>query len=300
MVAPRGPVTGFAQAQRALQETTPAPDDIRAAWERALGDLCGWAWTAAMEDVLDSSRGRPWPPARIVLVPVGDLGLVPWHAARRPVAGGDLRYACQDAVISYAASARQFTEACRHRHRPWRSAAALVRVPGSRLFFASREVQESTGATTRTAPCSAAIAGHEPRRTMSGTCCPGSERPVFRSCTWDVTRSRVRPVDGRLLLEDGETLSMRDILLQARARPPGIPGCLVVLAACGSDLTGGHHDEALTLATSFLAAGAVGAVGTRWPVDDLPTLAFMTMFHHYLNSGTTIPRPRCVLLRHGC
>jgi CHAT domain-containing protein len=91
------------------------------------------------------------------------------------------------------------------------------------------------------------------------------------------------------LLERDESLSMRDILQQARARPRGAPGCLVVLAACGSDLTGGHQDEALTLATSFLAAGAAGAVGTRWPVDDLPTLAFITMFHHYLNSGYDDP-----------
>ena len=291
MVAPRGPVTEFAQAQRALQEAAPAPEDVRDAWERALGDLCDWAWTAAMEDVLGSIADGPGRKARIVLVPVGDLGLVPWHAARRPVAGGDLRHACQDAVISYAASARQFTEACRHRHRPWRSAAAMVRVSGSRLFFASREVQEIhrrhyregtlLGGDGRSARASADnVRDLLPRLGAAGVSllhlgCHAEPAP--------------RPVDGRLLLEEGETLSMRDILLQARARPPGTPGCLVVLAACGSDLTGGHHDEALTLATSFLAAGAVGAVGTRWPVADLPTLAFMTMFHHYLNSGYDNP-----------
>jgi hypothetical protein len=291
MVAPRGPVTEFAQAQRALQEAAPAPEDVRDAWVRALGDLCDWAWTAAMEDVLGSIADGPGRKARIVLVPVGDLGLVPWHAARRPVAGGDLRHACQDAVISYAASARQFTEACRHRHRPWRSAAAMVRVSGSRLFFASREVQEIhrrhyregtlLGGDGRSARASADnVRDLLPRLGAAGVSllhlgCHAEPAP--------------RPVDGRLLLEEGETLSMRDILLQARARPPGTPGCLVVLAACGSDLTGGHHDEALTLATSFLAAGAVGAVGTRWPVADLPTLAFMTMFHHYLNSGYDNP-----------
>ena len=291
MVAPRGPVAGFASAQRALQETMPAPGDVRDAWARALDDLCDWAWAAAMEEVLDSVPGGPARKARIVLVPVGDLGLVPWHAARRPVGSGDLRYACQDAVISYAASARQFTEACRLRHRAWRSAAALVRVPGSRLFFASREVQEIhrrhyadatlLGGDGRSPRASADhVRDLLPRRGSAGASllhlgCHAAPAP--------------RPVDGRLLLEDGETLSMRDILLQARARPPGTPGCLVVLAACGSDLTGGHHDEALTLATSFLAAGAVGAVGTRWPVADLPTLAFMTMFHHYLNSGYDNP-----------
>ena len=291
MVAPRGPVTEFASAQRALQEAGSPPGDVRDAWARALDVLCDWAWTAAMEDVLGSIPAGPGHQARIVLVPVGDLGLVPWHAARRPVAGGDLRYACQDTVISYAASARQFTEACRHRHRAWRSAAALVRVPGSRLFFASREVQEIhrrhyaggtlLGGDGASYPASADhVRDLLPRRGAAGASL------LHLGCH---AEPGLRPVDGRLLLEDGETLSMRDILLQARARPAGTPGCLVVLAACGSDLTGGHHDEALTLATSFLAAGAVGAVGTRWPVADLPTLAFMTMFHHYLNSGYDDP-----------
>jgi tetratricopeptide (TPR) repeat protein len=290
MIAPRGPVTEFAQAQRAVQEATPAPEDIRGAWEQALGDLCGWAWTAAMEDVLDSVVDGPGRTTRIVLVPVGDLGVVPWHAARRPVAGGDLRYACQDAVISYAASARQFTEACRHRHRPWRSAAAMVRVPGSRLFFASREVQE----IHRRHYADGTLLGGDPRARASAD---NVRELLPRLGAAGVSllhlgchaEPALRPVDGRLLLENGETLSMRDILFQARARPAGTPGCLVVLAACGSDLTGGHHDEALTLATSFLAAGAVGAIGTRWPVADLPTLAFMTMFHHYLNSGYDNP-----------
>jgi CHAT domain-containing protein len=98
-----------------------------------------------------------------------------------------------------------------------------------------------------------------------------------------------RPADGRLILQGGEPLSMQDILAQAQTRPPGEPGGLVILAACGSDLTDVNHDEALTLATSFMAAGAVGTLGTRWPVEDLTTMAFMIMFHHYLTSGYDSP-----------
>jgi CHAT domain-containing protein len=245
-----------------------------------------------MERVLDLLASRPGHRTRLVLVPVGDLGLVPWHAARRPVAGGALRYTCQDAVISYAASARQFTESCRTSHRPWRSAAALVRVPGSRLFFASQEVEGIHrchypegillgGRDRRSPPVTAeAVRALLPRPGAAGV------SVLHLGCH---AQPALRPVDGQLLLGNGDTLSMRDILHQGRARPRDTPGCLVVLAACGSDLTGGSHDEALTLATSFLAAGAVGAIGARWPVDDLPTLAFMIMFHHYLNSGYDDP-----------
>lgn len=289
----RGPLAGYAQTQRDLTGAQTAPDEERARWQRALGQLCDWAWTAAMERVLAAVARGPQERPRLVVVPVGGLSLVPWHAARRPAAGGALRYACQDAVISYAASARQFTEACRNGHRPWRSAAAVVRVPGSRLlYFASKEAQEIYQ-----------------RHYADGVLLGGPDRHSLRATAENVrnllprpgaagvsllhlgchAEAAPRPVDGRLLLEDGQTLSMRDILQQARARPRDTPGCLVILAACGSDLSSAHHDEALTLASSFLAAGAIGVIGTRWPVADFPTRAFMIMFHHYLNSGYDDP-----------
>lgn len=292
-LAPRGPVAAFAQAQQDLRGgTAGAADEVRSRWQRALSGLCDWAWTAAMEQVLGSVTDGPGCPARLVLVPVGELGLVPWHAARRVVADGRLRYACQDAVLSYAASARQFTDACRNGHRRWDSEAAVVRVPESGLYFASKEVQE----IHRRYYAAGILLGadDDPARPAS----PGNVRDLLpRPRAGGASLLHLgchaepasRPVDGRLLLEGGETLSMRDILRQARDRPRDAPGCLVVLAACGSDLTDGHHDEALTLATSFLAAGAAGTIGARWPVDDLPTLAFMTMFHHYLNSGYDDP-----------
>jgi hypothetical protein len=291
---PRGPIADFARAQQDLYGDPSVPEDAYPRWQRALDDLCDWAWTVAMDRVLGSFPGAPRQQVRLVIVPVGDLGLVPWHAARRPVAGGALRYACQDAVISYAASARQFTEASRNGHRPWPSAAAVIRVPDSesKLRYASIEAEEIHrhhyangiflgGPDGESPPASAErVLGLLPQSGTVGVsllhlACHAAPGP--------------RPADGRLLLQGGETLRMRDILHQARSRPRDTPGCLVILAACGTDLTGDHHDEALTLATSFLAAGAVGAVGTRWPVADLPTLIFMIMFHHYLNSGYSHP-----------
>lgn len=292
-LVPRGPAAVFTEAQRDLGAgAAAAADEVRSRWQRALGDLCDWAWTAAMEQVLGSIAGKPGRPVRLVLVPVGELSLVPWHAARRVVADGRLRHACQDAVLSYAASARQFTDACRNGHRPWDSEAALVRVPESRLYFASKEVQE----IHRRYYAAGVLLGGDDDPALPAS--PGNvrdllPRPRARGASLlhlgCHAEPASRPVDGRLLLERGQALSMRDILRQARDRPRDTSGCLVVLAACGSDLTDGHHDEALTLATSFLAAGAAGTVGARWPVDDLPTLAFMTMFHHYLNSGYDDP-----------
>ena len=80
-----------------------------------LGELCRWAWTAAVGPLLEHVRSHCPPvgqPLRLVLIPMGSLARVPWHAACREdgVPGRPLRYAVQDAVFSYAVSARMFCD----------------------------------------------------------------------------------------------------------------------------------------------------------------------------------------------
>jgi CHAT domain-containing protein len=85
--------------------------------------------------------------------------------------------------------------------------------------------------------------------------------------------------DSQLILADKQPLPIRRILDQARARPADAPGGRVVLAACTSDLTVTDHDEALTLASAFLA---VGVVGSRWKIPGMPTALLMFMLHWHL------------------
>ena len=258
---------------------------------RALGWLCDWAWTAVMRELV----GDPGRPARLVLVPVGRLAVVPWHAARRVVAAGVSRYACQDAVISYAASARQFVQAARGKRRAWDSAPGVVRVGDSKLYWASREIEHIRA---RHYPGATYFGGRNRRAArVSPPATPDNVRtllPGRESAGASVlhlgahAHLAVPPVDSYLALTGGR-LHVRDMLAQARQRPPDAVGGLVVLAACASDHGGHQHDEVLTLATAFLAAGAVGVVGARWEVADLPTAIFMIMFHHYLNAGYADP-----------
>ena len=56
----------------------------------------------------------------------------------------------------------------------------------------------------------------------------------------------------------------------------------MTLAGCRTHLTATDHDEALTLSTAFLAAGAVTVVGSRWDLLDAQSAVLMYMFHHYL------------------
>lgn len=291
----RSRVGAFAAAQRdrvTAEPGTPEADRIHHRWTYALGDLCDWAWEAAMEELLAAMPGRL---PRLVLVPVGELGLVPWHAARRAVGNGRRRYACQDAVISYAGSARQYVDARGRGRLPWGDAPALVRVGDGALYWASKEIEELHqrhyrhgalyGGRKRGGRRSPEATKENVRNLLPG---PGSAGAslLHLGCH---AHPAPRPVDSSLALPRGERLSMSEVLERARARPSGSPGGLVILAACGSDLTAADHDEALTLAAAFLAAGASGAVGARWPVDDVPTALFMMAFHHYLNSGYDEP-----------
>ena len=84
-------------------------------------------------------------------------------------------------------------------------------------------------------------------------------------------------------------LQVSRILLQAQGREPTAPGPLVVLSSCSSDVAGDVEDEALTLATAFVAAGATGVVGSRWDLSDRLTFLLMLAFHHYLDRGRVPP-----------
>ncbi|MBV9451911.1 MAG: CHAT domain-containing protein [Streptosporangiaceae bacterium] len=290
-MGPHSRVATFADAQREWLQAERAGDETaaipaRRRWRGALADMCDWAWTAGMDTLLAAVPGAQGHPARVVLVPVGKLGLVPWHAARRAGPYGAHRYACQDAIIWYAASARQYVTARRQIPRPWKAEPALVTVDNSG-YWAPRAISRIH---RRLYPDGLLLAGPEANSKNVRTLLPGPGSPGASLLHVGAhAEPAAHPLGSRLRLDRNESLSMTDLLHQARGRPTEIPGGLMVLAACGTDLTGRAHDEALTLATTFLALGAVGAVGTRWPVKDVPTAVFMAVLHQQLNSGHQDP-----------
>ncbi|MGO4428264.1 CHAT domain-containing protein, partial [Streptomyces sp. MCAF7] len=96
-------------------------------WEAALRELCDWAWPAAMGPVL-AAVGPLGRPPRIVLVPCGALGAVAWHAARTPYGrdGRAHRYACEEAVLSYAPSGAELLRAAARDRLPIAAGQVLV------------------------------------------------------------------------------------------------------------------------------------------------------------------------------
>ncbi|MEU6099111.1 CHAT domain-containing protein [Streptomyces flaveolus] len=277
-------------------------------WHLALDGLCSWAGETVMAPLLAAADGW-WPgrTARLVLAPVGALGIVPWHAGRCPAPSADGLppgseepvYACERAVISSCASARQLVEvADRTRAEVGEGRVAVVVAPdGSRTMHreaalvASRhpEVTVIGGMGRETAPDGPA-AGAAPLPPVPASLAPylpgRSAVPTALLHVNCHAEAGPSPADSVLKLDATHRVSVADILAGAAHRDPGVPGGTVVLANCTSDLTVDDHDEVLTLATAFLGAGATAVVGSRWAVTDDPrTTLLMLLLHHHLGLG---------------
>jgi CHAT domain len=267
----------------------------------ALLAVCQWAWPAVMRPLLDWARrqGLSRPP-RLVLVPIGPLSLVPWHAAvERADRQARARYACAEAVISYAASARQLIDVSGRPALDLQASPVIVGNPTLDLTYAGIEAQAirdrcypdgrylgyAVAAAGR--PADGTGEADDVLRQLPAASGPGASM-IHLAC--HAVAAGSAPGSSYLLLADRKELPLDRILRRASARPTGAAGCLVSLAACGSDLAAGDYDEALTLATAFLAAGAVTVVGTRWEVPDGRTALLMFMFHHFLTAEGQSPR----------
>jgi hypothetical protein len=272
-------------------------------WRATLGELCDWAWATTVGPLLGLLTAADGRRCRIVLVPVGQLGLVPWHASRQPTAGRMGRrpadYAGARAVFSYAASARQFTEAAARLPRPWAERPVLV-TDSHGSSFATASGLEYIRA--RYYPAGAMYGG---ARSLAPEPVPGSLTATAKDVLNALPgaeangasvlhfgghgRAVVPTLNSYIDLGAGGKLGVRDVLRQARRSSEAQAGGLVVLAACLSDLAEADHDEALTLATAFLSAGSAGVVGARWRVTEHQTALFMVAFHRELTTGSTDP-----------
>ncbi|GAA1255754.1 hypothetical protein GCM10009677_02140 [Sphaerisporangium rubeum] len=262
------------------------PLDMRFPVSAGLEEVCDWAGIAVMEPLVRAAR--EWAPGReprLTLVPMMALRRVHWHAARY---GG--RHACEDAVISYIASGRQLADLAGRPSRPLTANVAMVADPTRDLPYAGLEVDALRAAFYpfgRVYGPQGESGTGRPAEVLG--CLPTGDRLgaslLHLACH---ASSAATPEASYLKLaadpdpDTSRSLTAARILRQASGRPAGAPGGLVVLSACRTDLTPSAHDEALTLATAFLVAGAATVVGSRWAVPDDRTAGLMFMFHHYL------------------
>ena len=226
-----------------------------------------------------------------MLVPVGDLGTVPWHAARHAKTGD---YACESAAFSYASSGQQFIDATLRQPRPWAESPVIVAsaengITGSavgRLFTEHYQAASVFGSAREslpgTVPGSAAATPGDVMSAIRGAwmlfhfACPG--------------RVQVPACESSLPLGVNQVLSVRTILRSATTWQPrhesrnGSWG-LAIIPSCPTDATGSDYDQALTLGPVIVAAGASGVVTALWETPDRATAQFMSAFHQYLSAG---------------
>ncbi|MFE6868134.1 CHAT domain-containing protein [Kitasatospora sp. NPDC057692] len=307
-----GPLTAYRRAHRDRQATLdtlpprhPARAAARRRWQAALAELCDWAGIAALRPLLRhpalrvAARRGPQAPPRLVLVPFGELGGIPWHAALLSSGlrdGGRPVRAVERVAISYAASARQFCEVVGRPRLPLAERPVIVGDPTRELMFAEAEAEylhaDHYPHGTLLGYVEDAVGAGTPAEVLAELPAPGRAGASVLHLACHALPSERSPLDAYLGLAPdpraGDRLGrlpVGDILRQAQGRPPGSPGGLVVLDACVSDHTGGDVDEALTLSSAFLAAGATGVVGSRWEVVDDMVCVLMYVFHGRLAAG---------------
>jgi hypothetical protein len=252
-------------------------------WVAAFGPLCAWAGKAVVGPLIEAV---PSPLPRLLLVPAGPLSLVPWHAAECADDDGRV-YACARAVFSYAASGRQFAEVSRRPQLPPGRSPVIVADPTSSLGGAAAEAQAIRdsfypGARYLGPGTGTTDGAGEPGEVLAALPSATSAGASVLHVAGHANVAAGSPDRSYLELADGQRLTAGTILRQAAGRSPGAAGGLVCLAACRTDLAAEDYDEALTLATAFLAAGAVGVVGARWELPDRSSSVLMFMFHYFL------------------
>lgn len=252
-----------------------------------------WAWGAA--DVLTAARrisvGRL---PRLVLVPVGMLGLVPWYAEVRP-AGAGMRYLVEDASVSYGASARLRCEVA-ERAPVVAGSAVIVGNPTNDLRGAGLEAQAVCAAFHPNATYLGRVGdGRRPADRAAAPAGPGTPDEVLdliadpaRPCTMlhlacHALADSTAPSASRVVPADGLPLDVGALLACAPTEP--LPLDIVVLAACSTHVAGTGYNEAFSIATAFLAAGDRSAVGSLWTVPDGFTSRLVFMVHHFLHEG---------------
>lgn len=261
----------------------PPPHTSRQA-RAALDRLCAWAGESVMAELLPA---LPRPLGRVpsvVLVPMGQLGLVPWHAAYT-LANGKRRYATHDAQFSSIPSARLLCEVAGRETgtgtagraddvlivgdptRNLRHAGEEARAIHSVLHPRARFLDHRDGTPAEVLAWLARTAGGTLHLACHGTVDPDGPRTAWLS------------------------LARGDLAAEDLTERPGTHGGpdLVVLAACLTNVSGRGYDEAYSLATAFLVAGARSVLGSLWPVPDDATSLLMYMTHHYLKEQRQTP-----------
>lgn len=287
-------------------------------WQAALEELIDWAGRLATDTgrtligtLLASATHWATDPAlpRLALAPLGQLAMVPWHAipTGRPTPTGAWdgdRAVAPDvlavhAVISYVPSVRLLRRVIATTAAPADGGVLVVGNPSRDKDL--RAVSVEARALRDAFYPEATYLGWLPPGCVDGSQ-PSGEGTAAEVMEWlRAARGRHRrvvhfgchgvaepdsPTLSRLELADGP-LTISALLA---AQPiDALPVDRVFLAACVTNVSGVDYDEAFSLATTFLAAGARTAFGSQWAVPAGFSSQLMFMVHYFLEELSMSP-----------
>ncbi|MEW2526333.1 CHAT domain-containing protein [Streptomyces sp. NPDC047071] len=229
------------------EDAQPLVEYARAASPGA--ELLTWAAHTAMTPLLAALQPqRP----RLVLVPVGALSTVPWHAARQHAQHRSDRgaaYALEAAEFSYAVSARALCDT-----------AALPRMPGC-------------GTPSAQAPVTAA---RDPKDALLW----------LRDGGVLLLAGPVGFQGAELMLPEGP-LAVASVA--EAIRHSGRPPTAVLVTDCHGDGLTSDAEASLHLAAALLRAGAGAVITPLRPLRDLARSVFLHLVHHFLVAQDATP-----------
>lgn len=234
-------------------------------WLETIDETTHWLWDGFMGKVIHGLKNHG---TAAVLIPVGQLALLPLHAAwTQDSPEHARRYALDELSLSYVPSAHSLQQAALAAQRP-ADRLLLVDNPDGSLKFAKDEVQvamdgfeQITHLSGKSATLAMVKAGMEKAHVLHFA--------THGRAGWE------KAEQAQLLLSDG-ALALPDIfkldLHQAR---------LAVLSACETGIPGLELiDEMIGLPAGMLQAGVPGVIGSLWSVDDASTAMLMARFYY--------------------
>ena len=255
-----------------------ADDDVRTEWERALSTTSQWLWNAAASDI--AKRLTEDGLTTVVLVLVGSLGALPFHAAANleaaPSDESDVPTLSDFCAVTYAPSISSLSQ----------TGVSAPTIPNSIIAVGNPE-----SLAFAEAEIGIISAGFPKAECISDSM--AADAVIDALTTADVWHfachsevDRTAGGSGSLILPGNGRLSLASDAFKA-SRPPR----LVVLSACETGAPSLKvHTESISIATDFIALGANAIVATAWPVDDLWCCLFMAHMYDGLSAcGWDVP-----------
>lgn len=239
-------------------------DNLSEAWQETLDETTHWLWNMVMGRLIPLLKEYG---ESAVLIPTGQLALLPLHAAWTCDASKPTkrRYVLDELNISYAPSAHSLHRATLAAERPAEN-LLLVNNPDGSLSHIEIEIQAVLGMFQKSKQL------HGSAATIAAVKEEIQKADVLYFFThanagWqEADQARLKLADGYLTLPDIFALDLN------RAR-------LAVLSACETGVPGLELiDEMIGLPAGMLQAGVPGIVGSLWSVKAISTAMLMVQF----------------------